>query len=211
MAIASQNATLHSFSDPPALLAALHRPGDPDRKNRCLLALLHKAESEENDVATTLIILALWPGLDAVRGRLLRYYKGRTEHLDAELIGRLSIGIRRAGNVRRVAATLLRNVERDLRRDLMREAEIRKAHDDHAAETAHLAKHPEPVETGNDDLSERIERALGRDGALVVAVALQRLSQKEAAERLGLTHDAARKRYQRVMRGLATQTPGDAC
>jgi DNA-directed RNA polymerase specialized sigma24 family protein len=54
-------------------------------------------------------------------------------------------------------------------------------------------------------LSEIAQHAIadiGRDGPLVVAVVLLGFSQKEAAEALGLSHDVARKRFQRALDAL---------
>lgn len=71
------------------------------------------------------LVLVLWPGLEAVRYRLRRYVSFDIPRLDAELTGRLTLGIRtlRLSRVSRIAATLLRNVERDLRRGLQADAD----------------------------------------------------------------------------------------
>ncbi len=41
--------------------------------------------------------------------------------------------------------------------------------------------------------------AIGKDADLVVAVAIEGATQREAADLFGLTYEAARKRYQRAM------------
>ncbi len=200
----ARHAVLRDHPDPQALLGDLHAPrGDPDRKNRVLLALLKEAGEEADETAATLLILALWPGLDAVRGRLLRHFKGRVAGLDAELVGRLSLGIRGAGaaNIGRVAATLLRNVERDITRNLVRAARQQRLQEEHLFDLELLLSVSGEVDDV-DHLSAAVCHELGRDGPLVVAIVLDGLSQNEAAERLGLSHDAARKRYQRVLRTL---------
>ena len=57
-----------------ALLDMLHRrSGSADDKNDCLKALVREARDfgPEADTALTLLLLAMWPGLDAVRRRSL--------------------------------------------------------------------------------------------------------------------------------------------
>jgi RNA polymerase sigma-70 factor (ECF subfamily) len=107
----------------PALLSFLHSPtGDPEAKNMALRAIVAamQADDRKSQSLTTLLLLALWPGMDAVRGRLLRFFRNRSAELDADLMGRMAIAIGDLDltRVRRIAATLLRNLERDLRRDL---------------------------------------------------------------------------------------------
>lgn len=60
------------------------------------------------------------PGLDALYRRLLRHFRAEPEELVAEIAARLTRGVDRLdlSRVSRVAATLLRNIERDIRRDL---------------------------------------------------------------------------------------------
>lgn len=185
-----------TFRDPGHLLDWLHdRAGDPDRKNDVLQNLLLAAVSTgpTDDLAVEVLILALWPGLSTVRARL----RGRTDadFLDAELIGGLALGIRRAdpGQVRRVAATLLRNLERDVSRLLARQARPLPPAVDLEV----------PVDPGaTEAVMARAMADLGDDGLLLSAVYLAGFSQKEAAAGLGISHEAARKRCQRAMRRL---------
>ena len=194
---------LRRFGDPAALLAALHDPGaDPETKNRLLRALIADAAgTRDSQTSTELVILALWPGLDAIRGRLVR--RVRAADLDADLLGRLSLAIRTCdlGRVSRVAATLLRNLERDLRRDLGRQAKT-----DAGRSPLDLTALADPYGTPVGQIARRACRELGPDGPLVVGVALLGLSQKEAAEALELTHDQARKRYRRAIDRLVSQS-----
>ena len=65
-------AVLATFRDPAALLDGLHHtPGDPARKNVILSALVGTAQGDgpASDCALTLLLLALWPDLDAIRRR----------------------------------------------------------------------------------------------------------------------------------------------
>lgn len=152
------------------------------------------------------LVLVLWPGLEAVRYRLRRYVSFDIPRLDAELTGRLTLGIRtlRLSRVSRIAATLLRNVERDLRRGLQADADrARLRQMDCEADDFQSA----PV-ADDTKLIGVIVRALGQDGALVAAVHIGGWSQKEAAAALGISHAAARKRCQRVIARLASSPDG---
>lgn len=146
------------------------------------------------------MLLVLWPGLDGVHARLRRHYRGRGEDLASDITAQATLTIRRLDldSVERIAATVLRNVERDLRRTLAGEW----------ARTAQSAPLHEPEEreisSVEIDVVSRIDAmrlcaSLGDDGPLVAAVAIEGLSQREAADRLGLTHEAARKRFQRAL------------
>lgn len=191
-----------SFRDPAQLLEWLHdRRGNPDRRNTVLRHLLALAVAEHawGELATELMILALWPGLCLIRGKLRRY---RTvTPLDADLISCLSIGILRSDleKVNRVAATLLRNLERDLRRTYLRDAQMLLFSDTPSV--------PEPVSLDRSyDSPEKImikaRRHLGEDGLMLALVHVVGFSQKDAARLLGVSHDAARKRCQRAFARL---------
>ena len=71
-AVRRAQAALAPFRDPAALLDGLHRtPGDQGQKNVILSALVRAAQGDgpASDCALTLLLLALWPGLDAIRRR----------------------------------------------------------------------------------------------------------------------------------------------
>ena len=125
-AIRRNSEPLGSFGDPAALLDALHVGGRAsDEKNRLLVALVGVAQSggETADCALTLMLLALWPGLDAVRRRSIWRRIGSGDEVASEILARASETIRGL-DLRRVnwiAATILRNIERDLIRTRQRE------------------------------------------------------------------------------------------
>jgi len=209
--IRSRHRCLCDFYDVAGLLDALHRQtGDPDGKNSILWALVCEAQSNEptGAAATTLVLLAHWPGLDAVRGRLKRKV-GNPDDLSADLVGRLSLAIQTLdlSRVNRIAATLLRNVERDLIRDHARRAREAPTYTDEI-ESAGIAVFGPP---GFDYIEARrglythLTMRLGADADLVLAVAVAGYSQAEAADKLGLSYDAARKRYQRAIAALTKQ------
>lgn len=190
------------FRDPAQLLGWLHRStGDPDDKNTVLARLLAKVDCESgaSDLSVELLILALWPGLCRVRHRLR--HSRSLDALEADLLGQTAIAIRRADAARitHVAATLLRNIERDLIRMFRRQS--RACEPLEAPEFERLFP---PEATG--DSAARIMAAardtLGNDGLLLFAVHIAGFSQKEAAQRMGVSHEAARKRCQRAMARL---------
>lgn len=194
---------LAGFPDPGALVGFLHgKTGTPDEKNAVLRALIIEVQSGApySGAGNSLVILALWPGLGAVRSRLMRFFRDDPDVLTGELTGRLSQGIAtsRLDRVTRIAATLLRNVERDIKRDLIRQAEENGA--PLSEDCAAIAEWP--ALPGREVLS-ILRHHVGPDAELVMAVAVFGFSQKEAARALGLSYDATRKRYQRAMTRLA--------
>lgn len=191
-----------SFRTPAHLLDWLHgRRGDQDRRNAVLRALHSAAvgDREYRKLATEVLILALWPGLCTVRRRLRRYRA--MDQLDDDLIAELTMGILRSDpeKVNRVAATLLRNLQRDLLRSYRRDARLVPSDD--------INDMPDLASTSScDDSPEKIMKAawcgLGDDGLLLALVHVAGFSQKDAARGLGITHDAARKRCQRSLARL---------
>ena len=196
------HAPLQQFRDPPALLDWLHHgTAPPDRKNAILRVLVGAAQAEGGDAAMTLILLALWPGLDAVRRRLIRRWSWEGDEAAADLVVRTCNAIYTLdlARVTWIAATVLRNVERDVRRRMRREAD----------KSLHYAPTdpddlPSPAVFADPALSEGLlqhdlVRLCGRYADLVVRVALLGETQREAGAALGLSEPVARKRYQRAV------------
>jgi len=195
------------FRDPAALLDRLHRTqGDPAPKNLILTTLVEVAQGDgpASDCALTLLLLALWPGLDAIRRRSIWRKIGSADEIASDVLARTTEAVRGLdlGRVNWVAATVLRNVERDMVRARQREA---------ARES--LVSDIEPDDVSTDQigrlpaaedahLCDDLRKLLGADALLVIRVAIEGLSQAEVGVELGLTEAAARKRYQRAMRKL---------
>lgn len=201
----ASHAALQRFRDPPALLEYLHHGTDPpDRKNAVLRTLVWVAQGEEDNCALTLMLLALWPGLDAVRRRLIgRWHRAGSEPA-ADLLARTCEAIRTLNldRVNWVAATVLRNVERDIGRQVRREAD---------RNCLHAATDPDDLPSlavfANPSMSgalfqQDLVRLCGRDAGLIMRVALIGQTQAEAGAALGLSETVARKRYQRASRRL---------
>ena len=195
------------FRDPAALLDALHqKAGSADQKNLILAALARAAHSDGDtgDCALTLMLLALWPGLDAIRCRCIWRKVGTRDEIAADILGRTSEAIRGLDlqRVNWIAATILRNVERDILRAHQRETGRQS-----------LRSKTEPDEVAADDgsgdaavseaqLLRDLRLLLGADAILVIRVAVEGFSQAEAGVELGLSEAASRKRYQRALAKL---------
>ena len=104
-----------------------HDGGDLDEKDRILGGLIDEVRhGVARGLAHSLLLLCLWPGLDAVFMRRLRLFRDRPHDLEAELVGNFTTQIRRLdlGRVRRIAATLVRNTEREVVVSRVRELAI---------------------------------------------------------------------------------------
>ena len=206
-AVRRAHAPIAPFRDPAALLDRLHRgPGDPEDKNQILTALVRTSQSGDgpSDCALTLVLLALWPGLDAIRRRSIWRRIGSADEVASEVLARSTEAIRGLdpGRVNRIAATLLRNVERDMVRARQRDAARESQASDIAPDDV-PADSIEQQPTAEDALLRGdLRKLLGADALLVIRVAIEGFSQADVAVQLGLTDAAARKRYQRAMRRL---------
>lgn len=192
---------LAGFTDPPALFDWLHqRGGDPAQKNAVLRALVQAAQAKGAcaDCALTCLLLALWPGLDAIRSRAIRRKQGLPEEVTADLLSRAVQCVRnlRLCSVNRIAATILANIQRDMIRACKRETDsqalIVGVDPEHTPANGCAAGHAMAMEHD-------LRRLVGRDADLVVRVAVAGCTQVEAAAELGLSHDVVRKRYQRAL------------
>lgn len=85
------------------------------------------------------------------------------------------------------------------------------SHVDHAAREAWAASHVESplgltrelsFDTDVTELRAWLAEIVGADAELLIAVLVLDENQREAAERLGLSHEAARKRFQRALSRL---------
>jgi RNA polymerase sigma-70 factor (ECF subfamily) len=205
---------LRRFPDPAAVLDHLHaQDGDAAEKNAILAALLEAAQDSGDcgQTADVLLLLALWPGLDAIYRRLVRHFRGDPEALVSEISCRMALGIRRLdpGRVTWIAATLIRNTERDIRRGL-RAAWADQAQRGPLPEDLARPDPPSPLalpegiapEAAAGLVADRLRPIVGADAVLVAAVAILGERQQEAAARLGLSHEAGRKRYRRALERL---------
>jgi len=197
---------LGHFADPAALLDTLHVGGHgPDEKNRLLVALVGAAQSGDGtaDCALMLMLLALWPGLDAVRRRSIWRRIGTGDEVASEILARASEAIRGLDlqRVNWIAATILRNIERDLIRTRQREDRHQSLLSD--AEPDEIPSDGEAAASASCALFKSdLVRTIGKDADLVIGVAIDGFTQSEVATALGLSDAATRKRYQRATRRL---------
>ena len=197
---------LAHFADPAALLDTLHVSGRrADKKNLLLVALVRVAQSdgETADCALTLMLLALWPGLDAVRRRSVWRRIGTGDEVASEILARASEAIRGLDlqRVNWIAATILRNIERDLIRTRQREDRHQSLRCE--ADPNEIPSDGEAPANASPALLHRdLVRIVGKDSDLVIRVAVHGFSQAEVATELGLPEAATRKRYQRATRRL---------
>lgn len=205
--IRSRQAALAPFRDPVALLTTLHLgPGNADQKNLILTALIEVAQGDgsTSDCALTILLLALWPGLDRIRRRSIWRRLGTADEVASDLLARTTEAVRSLdlGRVNRIAATVLRNIERDMIRARKREITHAESVSDIEPDSvpAELIGHQPTAEDAH--LQGDLRKLIGADALLVIRVAIEGFSQLEAARELGLTEAAARKRYQRAMRRL---------
>jgi RNA polymerase sigma-70 factor (ECF subfamily) len=207
---------LASFPDPGAVLDFLHRrDADPDSKDRILATLVRAAQQGGGqDVAATMVWLALWPGLDALYRRLWRFFRTDPNELASEIAARFTMGMLRAdlSRINRVAATLITNVHRDIRDGLRRRWAEAATHeelpdpDEFASHASTSSCFGLPAGTDPEVVVGFVHRVLtdliGSDADIVVAVVMMGEGQRDVADRLGLGYDAVRKRYQRALARL---------
>jgi len=231
-----QAATVHRelsrFASPDALTAFLNTKvgkGDDrqriyDEKDRIYSVLVHavQAHSDWRELATALVWLGLWPGLDAIYGHRLRDFAGRPDELVTEISFIVTTTVARIdlSGVNRLAATLVLNVERDVREALKRrwadEARVVDV-DDHAAigPDAHLETRPTiderelPVDAADlPAVRAWLADIVHGDADLVIGAALYGFDLHELADELGIGHEAARKRFQRAIKRIRERLGG---
>jgi hypothetical protein len=195
--LAAAHPALAGFADTAALLDHQHRSvATPEAKDAVLRALVIGAQDTASapETAQTLLLLALWPGLDAVRGRLARFYPGAGADLAGDIVASClaTMGNMDLACVNRVAATLLRNLERDLVQTIVRDQSRATAPicigscDDGDGEMALAADLPR-AEAALDGrrLPQHLQRLIGADAGLVFAVVVAGFSQATSVWRWG--------------------------
>lgn len=208
---------LAAFHGPSALIAYLASPGgDLDRKDAVYRDLVGavQANVEWTELASAILWLGLWPGLDAVYRRRLKLFRQSPDDPVSVLGLSFTSAVQRAdlSRIRRVAATLVMNTERnlvdELRRGWKQGANEEGRDADRLEEVANEVQlrsgAPPDFVPGRLALADlRAELSVvGDDTDLLLAVLVLGETQREAADRLGIRHAAARKRFQRAL-GLA--------
>lgn len=169
------------------------------------LAAEAQADDASADLAAVILILALWPGLDAVHYRLWRDWPQDRDDLAEDIITQVAIGIRRLDlmAVQKVAGTLVMNTERDLRRIFLERKHQRHMEAQIYDDLDAVAAPPHDDEAMDvRTWRSRLAPILGRDTSLFLRIIVLGETQAQAAIALGITDAAARKRHQRAMTRL---------
>jgi RNA polymerase sigma factor (sigma-70 family) len=208
----AEDATFVRFGDPGALLTFLHRRGQPEAKDRVLLALLARAQREQ--LAGRVVFQAMLPGLKTLSARLGRSVVSFEELwniLFASLWERIvTYPVERRPS--RVAANLLRDTLKRTLAELNREAKAQGQLLSEPLDQFDDLLASDPASDAEADGSVDVERVLRR------AVAAGRVSAEEAevilatevdgvplavvGERLGVSYNAVKIRRQRAEQRL---------
>lgn len=205
---------LGRFASIPTLLQHLQRrEGDPGVRYHTIRALVVAAQAEGDLAATAamLVIIALWPGLSGVHCRLRRDFPDEEPDLGGDILARMNLAIARADldRIKSVAGTLIRSVERDIRRELVRARKRAQRSLDITnpcveAEADCALDNLQP----GADLGDLLISLSPENTALLMRVLVLGETQEEAGRALGLSGTAARKRVQRCIRHLRDQHLG---
>lgn len=218
---------LARFHDPQAFVDfARDAPGALDEKDAAYAALVREVQEGRaaSSLATNLLWLGLWPGIDGVYQRWSKRDARQRAELVNLVVDVFEATVRRTDldAVKRLAVNLVRDCHGELWQQHLRDQrfsgylgiEASVGADDHDDIASNVpdesGESPDAVIGAASLQSIRawLQQAIGRDADLVVGV-LAGANQQEMAKRLGLTHDAARKRYQRALRRLATKIDRD--
>lgn len=215
------HAALARFEHPDSLVSHLTtRGGNLDEKDRIYEILVRAVQSRADwvDLATALLWLGLWPGLDAIYRYRLRDFIKKPEELVSEISFIFTTTVERIdlAGVRRLASTLVRNVERDVREGLKRRwadegrsSDVTEHENDLTDGRPRLDDRELPVDPDNmSALREWLAGIVGDDADLVIGATLYGFDQHELADRLGISHEAARKRFQRTIKQLRERLGG---
>lgn len=210
----ARSSLLESFADPMALVAYLSKAeGDLDSKDRIVWLLIDEARlGRAKRLAHSVLLLGFWRALDGIFIRRSHLFRNRGADLDAELIDSFVAQVRRLDptRVKRVAATLVRNTERDIvvsrRRELARLGRMVVVTPDVASappvepETWPFDAVPDqPDEAAVSSIALWLERVVGRDASLVVDVVVRGRDTAEVAAALGISRKALNKRVERAL------------
>jgi hypothetical protein len=204
---------LAAFSGPKALIDAVGQMTDLVAKDRVLAALIMATSATETRrLAQALLLLCLWPGLDAIFHRRLVFFRRDPQDLAAQLVDRFTACVHRIDlrRVNRITGTLVRNTERDLVDSRRRECAIEAKSTELPADLpqrpeADVRQSPFGMPCGRWDatsvaaLRGWLARAVGDDADLVIDAILLEKDRGELARSFGVSPVAARKRLGRAL------------
>lgn len=204
---------LGAFSRPAVLVEAVAKTADLGMKDRVLAALIVAAGAKETRrLAQALLMLCLWPGLDAMFHRRFVFFRREPQELAAEIVDHFTVCVQRLdlSRVTRITATLVRNTERELVDASRKESAVTKKAAElcpemYQAREADFRRSPFGVPCGRWDqrsvatLRAWLASAVGKDADLVIEAVLLDRSGDELARSLGSSPAAARKRLERAL------------
>jgi RNA polymerase sigma-70 factor (ECF subfamily) len=202
-----------------------HAGGDLDEKDRILAALARATwAGAAARLATALLLLGLWPGLDAAFRRRGCLCKDQGGEFAAEMIACFTDQVRRLdlNRVHRVAATLVRSTEREVLRVRIQDLRRRRQRSslpievaetltvsawelDDVPSAAVAASNLFPPVTGGTveeeiaALRSWLTNLVGQDADLVIDALLLNRSRLELGAERGIGEGATRKRLQRAL------------
>lgn len=223
-----RDAGLAAFSEAGAVVARLNRrDADHDAKDALIrgLILAIQARGPEAAVASDILFVAFWPALQQARKRLRTSFEGLEHELAGDVTAQFIIDLHdlNLSNVRRVAGTIARSLERNLKRAAVLRRRVRRAEDpieEHGACPPALVVLPKcgraaaaesslgvPPWLDEADETEALRRwlagHLGEDDAdLVTEVEVLGRSARSVAEERGLQPATLRKRLERARRRI---------
>src|SRR5262245_16404728 len=200
-------AGLQPLVRPIDVVAAVSHEVDMDARDKILRPLAHVAgERSVRPLAQALLMLCLWPGLDAIFRRRFVLFRD-PGYLATEIADHFSLALQRL-DLRRVAcltATLVRNTERGIldarARDMIM---VPTDGVDEVASSSTAGDSPFGLPGLACDatvgaLRAWLQRAVGADAELVLQAVILERSRNEVAESLGISCAAARKRLERAL------------
>jgi DNA-directed RNA polymerase specialized sigma24 family protein len=216
---------LARFDTAEDLLAYLARDhAELDEKDQIYAALVRAVQISApwTRVAGALAWCGLWPALDRVYRRRMRYFGDDADELTqviwlsfTELMKRIDLG-----RVSRLAATLVRTTDRDVRGTLRRaRGNLPSANAQRQELETPSVQCPRSIAPAGANMSQIEDLAapeasfareladlraqfrpeLGSDTDLLLAVLVLGMDQRKAAERMGLTYAGARQRLRRAV------------
>lgn len=206
------------FNGPVGLVDFLNnKTGDLNEKDLIyeVLVKIIQAKGTAAETASTILWLGLWPGLDTLYRRCLKHFLNEPEELASSISAALTALIERMdlSRIRRLASTIVRSTERDLMYSRRREwsvseSRVGQTDDDRQPWDRSVKIEQDSLlgilsghSTGAELAALRgcLLPISGDDTDLLLAVLILGNSQKETGRAMGISHDAARKRYQRAL------------
>ena len=212
-------AVLSRFESPVGLIEYLTDDSkDHDGKNAIYIALVRAVQQRGAwaDLAMAVVWCGMWPALDRIYWHRYRHFKEEPDELVSSISTAFTalVGGMDLDRVRWIAANLKKSTDRDLmdarRRDWSEHEHVQaKGDTESGAEEEPAAPVIADSELGLRPCLSLDEQVValrawlldvaGEDGDLLLAVLVLEENQREAGERFGLSHEAARKRFRRAL------------